>query len=634
MWPERPKEPCTRGCGTPKTERNRYFTGKYMTARDFRGEQEYFLSRHRLHNRVLHGWGIVCGLRVVRHPDPDCSSRWVVVRAGIAIDCCGRELVLLKDQIKELPLPRNEPAEARDEEVMTGPFLLCLRYDEIPVEHVPALYTEGDCDPAREEANRVREEASLIFRSLDKVEPGCWPEPSRDKERHCRDDCDDELPGPAGICLKPDCPCGKIVPLALIDFDPKNPDAGFTIDREGRHELPLPREFFTRIVGMNWPHGGELSLNDLREMNGRLEVRFDRQLQPSTSPKSGINEYTMTVQYAEAQRQLEFLPRDPKVRPKLENSCTAVYTMDLDNLPRGIVGSDVYVTLYCDFVLDCHGNPVDGNHWKGRLPPSGNGVRGGVFRSWFRIIGRDPTARLGLSVSGPAAAEPGETVRLNLKILNMGAVDLHDVGLEDLDRNAIEDGLSLPAGGPPCSVPYDLKVPYEATNPFAVRIQAQGEDINNDKAYDTCQHIIRLEGAPRAISLTKSLKDRQAFSDEVSYEIRIQNHSSEPLEDIHVVDRYQVLDGDLKAVSSEPRGWHNEARRRLTWDWERLEARETQTITVTMQVEPHEYEATITNRAKVSATAPNSQRVTDSHTLSSSTTRPEMTTGAPTYSAS
>jgi hypothetical protein len=48
------------------------------------------------------------------------------------------------------------------------------------------------------------------------------------------------------------------------------------------------------------------------------------------------------------------------------------------------VGSTVYVTLLADFVLDCHGLPVDGDHLRGLLP-SGNGLPGGVFRSWFTL---------------------------------------------------------------------------------------------------------------------------------------------------------------------------------------------------------------------------------------------------------
>src|SRR5689334_17104919 len=74
-------------CAHIALERNRYFTGKYMAARDFRDEQHYFLSRHRLHTRLLHGWGIVCGLAVDPHWDPRCADRRVVVRRGIAVDC-------------------------------------------------------------------------------------------------------------------------------------------------------------------------------------------------------------------------------------------------------------------------------------------------------------------------------------------------------------------------------------------------------------------------------------------------------------------------------------------------------------------------------------------------------------------
>ena len=45
----------------------------------------------------------------------------------------------------------------------------------------------------------------------------------------------------------------------------------------------------------------------------------------------------------------------------------------------------VHVTLKCDFIVDCLGNPVDGDHLRGRLP-SGDGVAGGIFESWFRVV--------------------------------------------------------------------------------------------------------------------------------------------------------------------------------------------------------------------------------------------------------
>ena len=417
MRADRPQErcECEAGCGFIALERNRYFTGKYMTARDFSGEQEYFLSRHRLHTRVLHGWGIVCGLRVVPHPREDCKDRWVVVRAGIAIDCCGRELVLTKDTAFELPLPRHAGSASHnlppageappphempsdmpmtahqmtsEPELLTEPFLVCLRYTEEAIEHVPALYAEGICDPTRREANRVREVARLEVRPLNAVKAGCWRIPGGDSEACCRDDCDDELPGPAGICLEPECPCGEVVPLALITPNPESAEAPFTTDMGGRRHLPVPHEFLTHIVGINWTHGGEIPLSHLRNsMHGRLEIRFDRKLLPARGDATGISPYTVVVQYGGVQRDVEFLPYDRHHEPTLENDCVAVFTIDPDYLEGrdNIAGNVVYVTLKCDFILDCHDNPVDGDHLGGRLP-SGDGVPGGIFESWFRVM--------------------------------------------------------------------------------------------------------------------------------------------------------------------------------------------------------------------------------------------------------
>jgi len=102
-----PLEPCGGECRPLVVERNRYFTGKYMTARDFAVEQEYFLGRHRLHTRLLHGWGVACGLGVTRHPDRECKD-WVVVGPGIAIDCCGRELILTERTPFRVDIPESE----------------------------------------------------------------------------------------------------------------------------------------------------------------------------------------------------------------------------------------------------------------------------------------------------------------------------------------------------------------------------------------------------------------------------------------------------------------------------------------------------------------------------------------------
>jgi hypothetical protein len=397
-------------------ERNRYFTGKYMTARDFSGEQSYFLNRHRLHNRLLHGWGIVCGLRVLHHPDENCRQEWVVVRAGIAIDCYGREIVLPKDTTFKLPpLPERPEAdeddyveEVEDESAETAvgqkargrrrrkerqeppaneadwTFLLGIHYSEKEIEPVPVLYNEGECDPTHQEANRLREEARLVVLRWDEVAPGCWRVPGGAESSHCHDDCDEPLPGPTGICLEPDCPCGYIVPLARLIYNPDDPEAGFEIDTNGRRQLPLAPELHTHITHINWPHGQTVTVKDIRDWGRQFKIHFDRPLLPPEGDMTGVNHYTFIVKYGGIQHTLELLPGTVELS---EDRRVAIFTI-AENFSRGglddLVRNAVYITLKCDFILDCHGNPVDGNHLRGRLP-SGNGTLGDAFESWFYV---------------------------------------------------------------------------------------------------------------------------------------------------------------------------------------------------------------------------------------------------------
>jgi hypothetical protein len=105
---------------------------------------------------------------------------------------------------------------------------------------------------------------------------------------------------------------------------------------------------------------------------------------------------TFQVQYGGLQKTLEFMPtpNDEKSLYYDEEKCEAVFTI----APQAIEESSrrrqanieetwVYITLKCDFILDCHHMPVDGNHLRGHLP-SGDGLPGGTFESWF-FVGED-----------------------------------------------------------------------------------------------------------------------------------------------------------------------------------------------------------------------------------------------------
>ena len=74
---------------------------------------------------------------------------------------------------------------------------------------------------------------------------------ARDVEKGC--DAEDEK---AEGCLDPTCPCSLGVPLALITRVWQ--DGSYAIKEiaiDERKKLPPPKEYLTRIVTINWPHG-------------------------------------------------------------------------------------------------------------------------------------------------------------------------------------------------------------------------------------------------------------------------------------------------------------------------------------------------------------------------------------------
>src|SRR5262249_27245113 len=60
----------------PEFRRLNYVYGQLLGVADFQAEQSYFREKQRLHNRCLHGYGVVCGL-LVGPVDvaPDCQPK-------------------------------------------------------------------------------------------------------------------------------------------------------------------------------------------------------------------------------------------------------------------------------------------------------------------------------------------------------------------------------------------------------------------------------------------------------------------------------------------------------------------------------------------------------------------------------
>ncbi len=168
-------DPCR--CAEPKPDRSccdlicferpNYFCGHLLTDTDLSTEQHYAIEKRKLHNRTLHGWGVVCGLRMTC--DPECGG--VMIDEGYAIDDCGNDLVVCEplrfDVIRKLrekgymvgdaAYDPCRPKEEQDDCKITQCFYITACYDEQPGEFTTPFV--AGCRPSLTECEptRIRE---------------------------------------------------------------------------------------------------------------------------------------------------------------------------------------------------------------------------------------------------------------------------------------------------------------------------------------------------------------------------------------------------------------------------------------------------------------------------------------------
>lgn len=86
--------------------RNRYFYGKLLDVFHFELEQNYFNAKRWMLNRLVSGYGVICGLNVQLGSD----NQSVIVTPGIAIDRCGHEIIVCQNsEPQPLPPPPQTP---------------------------------------------------------------------------------------------------------------------------------------------------------------------------------------------------------------------------------------------------------------------------------------------------------------------------------------------------------------------------------------------------------------------------------------------------------------------------------------------------------------------------------------------
>lgn len=166
-------QPAARALRAPV--RNRYFYGKLLDVYHFQLETDYMNAKRNLLNRLVSGFGVVCGLDVQCGED----GRHVVVAPGVAIDKWGREIVV-PEPTPPIPIPEYLLSQGRDrgEEKNRPPkqgygnhhhgddegvirVLLC--YHECESDPTPVM--GGDCGTVEEcAAGAIRERYRITFK--------------------------------------------------------------------------------------------------------------------------------------------------------------------------------------------------------------------------------------------------------------------------------------------------------------------------------------------------------------------------------------------------------------------------------------------------------------------------------------
>lgn len=221
------------GDSTTGLERTRFYDRQRVGPDDLSQDQLWVADRLRRHNRMLHGWGIACGLVVTRCAILDTDTHdacTVLISAGYALDPYGNEVVVPADVAVDvchtdgagslLCPPDTDPWCAPVDTLRNGePRYLAIRHVEIPVK--PVLGPTGcSCSDTACENSRIRDWYEVTL--LDEL-PGHYEQPCRPTVNPC---------GTAATCAP--CPQSGWVVLAALTLSREGIES-FDADAERRY---------------------------------------------------------------------------------------------------------------------------------------------------------------------------------------------------------------------------------------------------------------------------------------------------------------------------------------------------------------------------------------------------------------
>ena len=403
-------------------ERNNYYFGKLMKARDFKTEQSYFNEKRWLINRMIHGWGVVWGLDIEHTNNPN----EVRIKPGLAIDCCGREILVCKPQTISL-IPEAEECSNEMNAYQTNkrePYAICLRYKECKTEHFPIMYSV--CDQKEKcQYNHIRDWFEIKIVPFSPPPGGKHFCPRRygckdnnETHYHCTSlhQCICDL---LCKCDLPECPENSCIILATYtlgsNYEIENinqyPDKeiGEEFDKYSARRLiysnPLLYDLIScyhgdlpRVCNTNWEHNKLVEWKDLHDLVTKgLRVTFNKPMNSDTINTHTFQVAAIAVEERTGYRLFRYIPADNVVVNKDATEATFIFEKHWiedevwdksDYAPHsGLAdGAEFEITLRGSSIFSEDGRALDGC-FKGDLP-SGTGTQGSDFVSWFSVEAR------------------------------------------------------------------------------------------------------------------------------------------------------------------------------------------------------------------------------------------------------
>jgi hypothetical protein len=218
-------------CDSTIAELPRYYPRQLITPDDLTLEQNYFRNRMRRHNRLLHGWGVVCGALVCPKTTKSSDGRvsftpWQVqVQQGYVLGPAGDEIII--DCARTVDLRTSgvsgvtgEPCvDAPDpwcSQVFTTPSVstlyIAVKYNQSMMRPVRVQPAGCGCDDLSCEYSRLHDgyEFGVLTScpTCSACDPNMQPVPTFDSlTGHAAPPC-------------PDCSCGPWVCLAQVSLSP------------------------------------------------------------------------------------------------------------------------------------------------------------------------------------------------------------------------------------------------------------------------------------------------------------------------------------------------------------------------------------------------------------------------------